>query len=53
MTVVVTGLQRLDVQSAGKSATLRSRYTAVYSVSAAGAKMVAYQSTPTPKMTTR
>ena len=52
-TVVVTGVQRIDVKSAGKAATLRSRYTTVYSVGAAGAKMVAYQSTPTPTMTTR
>lgn len=52
-TVVVTGVQRIDVKSAGKSAVLRSRYTAVYAVAGSGAKMVAYQSTPTPAMTTR
>ncbi len=52
-TVVVTGAQRLSVKSAGKSAVMRSRYTAVYALEGTGAKMVAYQSTPTPNMTTR
>lgn len=52
-TVVGTGVQRIDVNSAGKSMVLRSRYTVVYAVSTAGAKLVAYQSTPTPKMSTR
>ena len=52
-TVVVTGAQRLSVKSAGKSAVMRSRYTAVYALEGTGARMVAYQSTPTPNMTTR
>jgi ketosteroid isomerase-like protein len=52
-TVVVTGAQRLNVKSAGKSIVLRSRYTVVYAIEGAGAKMVAYQSTPTPKVTPR
>lgn len=52
-TVVGTGVQRIDVKSAGKSMVLRSRYTVVYAVSATGGKLVAYQSTPTPKMSTR
>ncbi|HEX6791497.1 MAG TPA: nuclear transport factor 2 family protein [Candidatus Krumholzibacteria bacterium] len=52
-TVIGTGVQRIDVKSAGKSLALRSRYTVVYVASEAGWKLVAYESTPTPKVTTR
>lgn len=51
--VIGTGVQRIDVKSAGKSMVLRSRYTVVYVSTAAGWKLVAYESTPTPKITTR
>jgi ketosteroid isomerase-like protein len=51
--VIGTGVQSVNVKSAGKSMTLRNRYTVVYALTAAGPKMVAYQSTSLPQLTTR
>ena len=52
-TVVGTGVQRLEVESAGKSMGLRSRYTVVYVGRGEAAKLVAYQSTSVPEMMPR
>ena len=51
--VIGTGVQRIDVRSAGKDLVLRSRYTAVYVRAGGGWQLVAYESTPTPKITTK
>ena len=52
-TVVGTGVQSVNVKSAGKSVVLRNRYTVVYAPTGTGLRMVAYQSTPMPTMNTR
>ena len=52
-TIVGTGVQTVNVKSAGKSMTLRNRYTVVYVLTGAGPKMVAYQSTSLPQLTTK
>lgn len=52
-TVIGTGVQRLNVQSKGKTLALRSRYTVVYADAGGALKLVAYQSTPLPALTTK
>jgi hypothetical protein len=47
-TVVGSGVQRIDVESGGKTLTLRSRYTVVYVLAGGELKLVAYQSTSSP-----
>ncbi len=51
-TVVGTGVQRIDVMSGKKSLTVHSRYTVVYALKDSTEKLIAYQSTPLPEMTT-
>jgi len=50
-TVVGTGVQRIGVMSGGKSVTIHSRYTVIYTMRDGAEQLVAYQSTPLPQMT--
>jgi ketosteroid isomerase-like protein len=50
-TVVGTGTQLIDLTSAGKPFTSRSRFTVVYAPVGGALKVVAYQSTPLPEIT--
>ena len=52
-TVVATGVQSIDLTSAGKPFTSRSRYTVVYAPAGGDLKMVAYQSTALSEIVTR
>jgi ketosteroid isomerase-like protein len=47
-TVVVTGMQTIELTNSGKPFASRSRYTVVYAPAAGGLQVVAYQSTPLP-----
>jgi ketosteroid isomerase-like protein len=50
-TVVGTGVQSIKVMSGGKSLVIHSRYTVVYADKDGVEKLIAYQSTPLPEMT--
>jgi len=52
-TVIATGVQSIDLASAGKPLMSRSRYTVVYAPVGGELKMVAYQSTPLTGIVTR
>lgn len=49
-TVVVTGMQTIELTNSGKPFSSRSRYTVVYAPAADGFRVVAYQSTPLPEL---
>jgi hypothetical protein len=50
-TIVGTGVQRITVMAGGKSRVIHSRYTVVYAERDGTEKLIAYQSTPLPEMT--
>jgi len=49
-TVVVTGMQTIELTNSGQPFNSRSRYTVVYAPAAEGFRVVAYQSTPLPEL---
>jgi Domain of unknown function (DUF4440) len=49
-TVVVTGMQTIELTNSGKPFTSRSRYTVVYAPAAGRLQVVAYQATPLPEV---
>ena len=51
-TVIGTGVQNIELTSAGKPFTSRSRYTVVYAPTGGDFRMVAYQSTSLPEIVT-
>jgi len=50
-TVVGTGVQKIAVMAGGQSRVIHSRYTVVYAERDGTEKLIAYQSTPLPEMT--
>lgn len=50
-TVVGTGVQKIKVMAGGQARVIHSRYTVVYAEKDGSEKLIAYQSTPLPEMT--